>query len=101
MHTPDAFYRGTIDGAAALPLLAGPFSVTVPFAGGTVNIPATSAGLPGPTIPGPAVLTDIGITHRFSLTPGDIIGITSFFVVTPEPTSLRLLGVGLLALRKR
>ncbi len=99
---PASFYTGTIDGAGALPLLADPFSVTVPGAGGTVNIPATSAGLPGPTIPGPAMLTDIGITHRFSLTPGDIIGITSFFVVTPEPTSLLLFGLGALSLlRKR
>jgi hypothetical protein len=98
---PAPFYMGTIDGNPALALLPDPFSVSVPYAGGTANIPATSAGLPGPTLPGPAVLSDIGITHRFSLTAGDIIGITSFFVVTPEPTSLLLLGLGILALRKR
>jgi hypothetical protein len=98
---PAPFYMGTIDGIGQLPLLPDPFSVSVPLAGDTVNIPATSAGLPGPTIPGPPVLVDIGITHRFSLTAGDIIGITSFFVVTPEPTSLLLLGLGFLALRKR
>jgi hypothetical protein len=99
--SPTAFYTGTIDSAAALPLLAHPFSVSAPFAGGTSNIPATNAGLPGPTLPGPAALTDIGITHRFSLTDGDKVAMTSFFVVTPEPSSLLLCGLGVIALLRR
>lgn len=98
---PSPFYMGTIDGVGVLPLHADPFSVSVPFAGGTANIPAVSAGLPGPTLPGPAVLTDIGITHRFSLTAHDTIGITSFFVVIPEPASALLLGVLALVCRRR
>lgn len=98
---PAPFYYGNIDGAGALPLLAAPFSVSVPFAGGTANIPATNVGLPGPTLLGPAALTDIGITHRFSLTAHDTVAITSFFVVTPEPTSLLLCGLGVALLRRR
>ena len=98
---PSAFYTGLIDGVGVLPLYPHPYSVSVPFMGGTVNIPATSAGLPGPTLPGPAVLTDIGITHRFSRTAHDLVGITSGFVVTPEPTSALLLGLGALALIRR
>jgi len=95
------FYLGMIDGAGALPLHTAPFSVSAPFAGGTANIPALNAGLPGPTLPGPAVMTDIGITHRFSLTAHDTVGITSFFVVTPEPTSLLLIGALVLVCRRR
>jgi hypothetical protein len=99
--SPSPFYLGTIDSAAALPILADPFSVSAPFAGGTANIPATNVGLPGPTIPGPAVLTDIGITHRFSLTSGDKLAITSFFVAVPEPSALVLCGLGAVALLRR
>jgi hypothetical protein len=95
------FYLGTIDSAGALPLHPHPFSVSVPFAGGTASIPAVSAGLPGPTLLGPAVLTDIGITHRFSLTSHDSAAISSFFVVTPEPTSLLLLGALAFVIRRR
>jgi hypothetical protein len=98
---PDPFYAGTIDGATALPLLADPYSVSVPYAGGSANIPATSAGLPGPTLPGPAVLTDIGITHRFSLTAHDTVGITSFFIAVPEPAGLLLLALVAPFLRRR
>jgi hypothetical protein len=54
--------------------------------------------LPGPSIPGPAALTSIGIEHQFSLTPGDRATFTSFFVVqpapVPEPTSYSLLAIG-------
>jgi len=96
-----SFYAGQIDGVSVLPLYSDPNSWSVLFPGQTVNIPATSAGLPGPTIPGPAVLASIGILHQFSLTPGDVVGITSFFVVVPEPASLVLLAVGALALRRR
>ena len=95
------FYAGLIDGVTVLPLYADPFSVSVPFAGGTALIPALNAGLPGPTIPGPAVLSSIGIDHRFSLTAHDTAALTSFFVAVPEPTTGALLALGGLLLAAR
>lgn len=70
-------------------------------AGDTVNIDAVNAGLPGATIPAPGVTSTIGIRHQFELAPGDSISFTSFFKVVPEPSTALLLGVGILALRRR
>lgn len=92
-------YNGLIDGAGVLPLYNHPYGVTYAFAGDTQNVPNVSAGLPGPTLPGPQALNTIGIQHVFTLSPGDSAVFTSFFVVTPEPTSLLLFG--LLALVRR
>ncbi len=111
--TPDPFYVGLIDGApqAATALLPDPTNIpgagfpgTFAFGGQTVNIPAVSVGLPGPTIPGPAVAASIGIRHRFQLATQDSVGVSSFFQVVPEPgtASLVALGVtGLALLRRR
>ena len=99
-----ALYYGQIDGADVLPLFPDPNSLSVPFAGGSAS-ESTSAGLPGPTIPGPNALTSIGIKHEFTLTAGDRATFTSFFVVNavPEPGSLSLLAVGglIMAFRRR
>jgi hypothetical protein len=91
-------FDGLIDGGSALSIIPAAYSFSAPFAGGTANIPATSAGLPGPTIPGPAALNTIGINHTFTLTAGDTVALTSFFVVVPEPASLGLLACGVLVM---
>lgn len=89
-------YEGLIDGVGVLSLLPHASSVTVPFAGGS-NSTSASAGLPGPTIPGPAALVTIGIRHTFTLTPGDRASFTSFFVVEPIPLPTGA-GMGMAAL---
>ena len=99
------YYRGQIDGATVLSIYPDPYSLSVPFAGATVNVPALNPGLPGPTIlSGPALAT-IGIINQFTLTPGDQFSGNSFFVVepVPEPSTIALAALGLvmLALRRR
>jgi hypothetical protein len=92
-----AMYHGQIDGVDVLPLFSDPKTINVPFKGGSAS-DSTSAGLPGPTIPGPNAFLSIGIKEQFSLTPGDRATFTSFFDVepsaVPEPASLGLLALG-------
>lgn len=89
-------YYGEIDGTGVLPIYTHPYSLSASaFGGETVNIAAVNSGLPGPSIPGPAATNSIGITHTFSLTPGDSVSFTSFFVVEPipEPATLGLIAL--------
>jgi hypothetical protein len=96
-------YSGTIDGDNfPLPndlelLLA--FNLTPLFPGDATQFVSQTAGLPGPTIPGPAVASTIGITHRFNLSPADSATFNStFIVVVPEPATGLLAGLGVLLL---
>jgi hypothetical protein len=91
-------YTGTIDGTGTLDMLAA-LNITV---SGTNAV--ETQGLPGPTIPGGAANSTIGILHRFNLTAGDQATFNSTFqVVLPEPGSFALLALGLgsLALLRR
>lgn len=94
-------FAGLIDGATALSIYPHPSAWSVAFAGQTLNIPDANVGLPGPTIAGPAVMTDIGIRNQFTLTPGDRVTLNAFFVVTPEPSSCVLLVLGAFAALRR
>lgn len=77
-------FVGQIDGVDVLDLLDDPYTLSVLFAGQTV-VDSDVAGLPGPTIPGPPAFATIGIVHKFNLTPGDVVGMTSFFIIEPIP----------------
>lgn len=95
-----AFYEGKIDGSTVLSIYDTSTSWGVLWGGGTTNINAVNVGLPGPFMPGPAAINSIGIDHSFTLTPGDVIAVTSYFQVTPEPASISILGFGWLVLAR-
>mgnify|MGYP002621741522 CR=1 FL=1 len=94
------FYQGQIDGSTVLSIFTDPYSLSVAFAGQTINLPAMNPGLPGPTLPSGPALASIGIINRFSLTPGDQFSGNSFFVIEPipEPGTLVLAGLCLACL---
>lgn len=95
-------FGGTVDGSIVLPLLADPFTLTVPFAGGTASA-TDDAGLPGPSIISGPALTSIGIVQEFVLSPGDRAVGSAFFdiePIVPEPTSVLIFaGLALLGVR--
>ncbi len=101
---PTALYTGRIDGVnltGLAEIYSDPYSSPAfPYAGGSSSIPATGFGLPGPTVPGPAVASSIGIQNKFSLSPGDIAAMTNVFIVqpVPEPSTMALGLLGSLAL---
>ena len=94
-----AMYTSMIDGSPFTTLLNDPFNVTA-VAGGSQAFPLTGAnfGLPGPSFPGPAANSTIGIQLSFTLTPGDSVSFTSNFHVVPIPAAVWLFGSGLLGL---
>jgi hypothetical protein len=92
-------FNAANDGATTLQLLGPGFTLSAPFAGGSATASA-SAGLPGGTIASLAANGSISITHTFTLTPGDAVGLTSFYLVNavPESGTLALFGAGALGL---
>lgn len=94
-------YTALIDGSSFQTLLYPPFSQSTPYPTGGGSLTFSSGfGLPGNTVPGPAVGSSIGIQVAFALTPGDSVGFTSNFQVqpVPVPASLILFGSGLIGL---
>lgn len=90
----DYVYNALIDGADVANLHGTGFTLSAPFAGGGATANAFF-GLPGPTQPGPAALTSIGIRHEITLSAGDSVTLNSSFIVIPVPESTT---IGLVAL---
>ena len=98
---PDALYTALIDLVPVHTLMNNPFSLSAPAFDSAVA--TEKFGIPSP-IAGGAVNSSIGITLKFSLTPGDQAGITSQFTANPtvpEPASLLGLALGGLVLARR
>lgn len=87
------------DGTTTLQLMGPGFTLNAPFQGGSAT-QSVNAGLPGGTIAGIAANGTISITHSFTLTAGDSVGLTSFYLVNPvpEPGTLALFASGALGL---
>lgn len=94
--SPNAVYTALIDGASVQTLFNNPFTLSC-AAAFCSNSNNTSFGIPTP-ISGGAANTSIGITIQFTLSPGASAGVTSVFNVVPEPATVALVGVGILAL---
>ena len=100
--TGGALYTAQLDGADWQQLKTSVSSFSAgSFASAT--IPNTSYGSPIPSLPGPAVLSSIGVKLDFSLTAFDRASFTSNNVVNPvpEPTTGALVALGLVALATR
>lgn len=95
----DPLYTPKLDGAGYGPgqLLPFPFSQQVNTAFGTAPFGPGNFSDPA----GPAVNSLIGIRNVFTLTSGDQTSALSTLVVTPEPSALLLLAVGVAGLRRR
>lgn len=96
----DPLFVGLIDGVPVLDLLE-----TVSLSTASFDLIGDTEGLPGPTIPGGAALSSIGIEVNFALSPGDSVSFTSSFQVEliPEPSTTLLVVGGLViaATRRR
>ena len=100
--TSPALFEGFVNAPAVTLLsLLDPVSLTQancsPFPNTNGCSATTSDGIVLQALPA-GVATLIGIKLQFTLSPGDSIGITSRFEIVPEPTTLLLVGAGLIGL---
>ena len=98
-QTGVAIYTALIDGAQLIPsgeLFPDSYSLTATGIG-AANSANTSFTGATPV----ALASSMGINHLFMLTPGDNATANSTFFVVPEPATLSLLSVGVLALLRR
>jgi hypothetical protein len=93
---PDPLFLGMIDGVGTLSLYPHPTSWSLP-GHGTVALAEQSQWdlWDGP------VNSSISIQHKFELSAGDVATLSGYFEVTPEPTTMCLLGLGGLLLRRK
>jgi hypothetical protein len=90
----DAIYTAFIDSAAVHALLDAPVSIAAPaFDGSTFG-----TAWFGPTQLASTATGNIGITVRFTLSPGDLASYTAVFNMVPEPATLWMLATGLAGL---
>ena len=96
-----ALFEGFINTPAAQLSLLDPVSLTQancsPFPNTNGCSATTSDGIVFQALPA-GVANLIGIKLQFTLSPGDSVGITSRFEIVPEPTTLLLVGAGLIGL---
>ena len=97
-----SLYQALIDGGVVRTLHDDPFSASTGLAFDTAPVSLANFGIPIAESEGVATLSDIGITLRFTLTPGDSAAFTSVFNVEPipEPGTAILLAVGLAGLAR-
>jgi len=97
-----AIYTSLLDGSPFQPLFPDPTSVSSGAFDSADIVPPGAFGTPIPSLPGPAVLSSIGIQYNFSLTGGDAASFTGVFVVQPipEPSTALLVGLGLVIVAK-
>lgn len=99
----DSIYSALIDGIIARTLLddpAGASIIGVPNGSTSTGLSA-DFGIPLRELFAGATTTDIAITLRFRLSPGDSASFTSVFDVVPEPATGGLVAFGLVALALR
>jgi len=94
-----ALYVAQIDGNDFMPLLPGPQSFNLQPSQ-SINASDDFGGpVANPTEPGGAVNNSVGIAWRFTLDPDATASFNSnFYAVVPEPSSILLMGFGIMAL---
>jgi hypothetical protein len=93
---PNPIYRAQVDGLTVQTLLNAPQN----FAAGAFGSTPWGPGSFGPTVLNQTANNDIAINVTFTLSPGDLASFTSVFdvIAVPEPTTLFLLGSGIVGL---